>query len=190
MVEITTHRQAMSRSALTFENSIEDANYLLTHFDSVKATVKNPDSLEVVKRAGLVMALTAWETYIEDRIRESVDAQLRVLNGSRIGSFMDRRLTLELKQLHNPSSEKVKRLFVEFLDVDVTEGWRWSNHDPASARKMLDGLIIKRGEVVHRSKAPTDGPPNPHLVKRDELDKAITFLKGLVAATEKALEAF
>lgn len=180
----------MSRSALTFENSIEDANYLLTHFDSVKATVKNPDSLEVVKRAGLVMALTAWETYIEDRIRESVDAQLRVLNGSRIGSFMDRRLTLELKQLHNPSSEKVKRLFVEFLDVDVTEGWRWSNHDPASARKMLDGLIIKRGEVVHRSNAPTDGPPNPHLVKRDELDKAITFLKGLVAATEKALEAF
>ena len=178
----------MSRAALTFENSIEDANFLLTHFDSVNATAKNPESAEVLKRAGLVMALTAWETYVEDRIQEGVTAQLRALNGSMVGNFMTRRLQLELKQLHNPSSDKVKRLFVEFLEVDVTDSWRWSNYEPATARKALDELISKRGEVVHRSKPKSGGVPAPHLVRREDLDKAIKFLKCLVAATDKALE--
>lgn len=175
----------MSRAKTTFDSSIEDATLLLQHFDTIHK--QSPESAEVLKRAGIVMALTAWETYVEDRILEAVDARLRVVNGSPIGAFVSRRLELELKQFHNPNTEKTKRIFLDYLEVDVTASWKWANFDPALARKTLDELLAKRGDAVHRSKPNNGGPPSPHLVKRDALEKAIRFLKGLVDATDKAL---
>ena len=176
----------MSRAAATFDSSIEDSSILLAHFDSVHKA--SPESAEVLKRAGLVMALTAWETYVEDRVIEAVQARLRVLEGSSVGKFVSGKLDEELKRFHNPTSEKTKRLFLDYLEVDVTSGWKWLNFEPTTARKTLDELISKRGDAVHRSKPTNGGPPAPHLVKRDDLEKAIRFLKGLVAATDKALE--
>ena len=58
----------MNSAALqTFEHAIQDSIELLNHFDSLN---KHPPSseIEVLKRASLVMALAALETYIEDRI--------------------------------------------------------------------------------------------------------------------------
>lgn len=133
------------------------------------------------------MALTAWETYVEDRIREAVQSRLRALHGSAVGNFVIGKLEEELKRFHNPTSEKTKRLFSDYLEADVTAGWKWLNFDPTSARKMLDELISKRGDAVHRSKPTNGGSPAAHLVKREDLEKAIRFLKGLVVATDKAL---
>ncbi|MCW5628665.1 MAG: hypothetical protein KIT47_07380, partial [Rhodoferax sp.] len=118
----------MSRAKTSFDSSIEDATLLLQHFDTIHK--QSPDSAEVLKRAGIVMALTAWETYVEDRILEAVGARLRVVNGSPIGAFVSRKLELELKQFHNPNAEKTKRIFVDYLEVDVTANWRWANFDP------------------------------------------------------------
>jgi len=62
-----------SKALQTFDHAIQDAIDLLTHFDSLN---KQPPPLEaeVLKRAGLVMALAALETYVEDRIVEAADA--------------------------------------------------------------------------------------------------------------------
>lgn len=100
----------MSRAKETFESAIRDAEDLLAHFDSINRQPP-PGNAEVLKRAGLIMALTAWETYVEDRIRDA----------------------------------------------------------------------------VHRAKPSQSTTPPPHLVRRDDLDKAIRFLKSLVDATDSAL---
>jgi hypothetical protein len=175
----------MSRSSKTFASSIEDATTLLIHFDACHK--QNPENAEVLKRAGLVMALTAWETYVEDRIQEAVDLRLKAVNGSPIGKFVASKLSEELKRLHNPTSEKTKKLFLDYLEVDVSSKWKWLNYDPPTAKKKLDELISKRGDAVHRSKPIPAGAQAPHLVNRDDLEKAIRFLKGLVEATERAL---
>ena len=176
----------MSKAFVSFEGSIKDAEDLLAHFDAMAKPP--PANAEVLKRAGLVMALTAWETYVEDRVREEVARRLRVVNGSYVGKFVAARLEEELKRFHNPTSDKTKKLFHDFLDVDVAAGWEWANFDSAKAKKTLDELISKRGDAVHRSKPLAAGaPPAPHLIKREELEKAIRFLKCLVEATDKAL---
>ena len=175
----------MSRASTAFESLIEDATVLLQHFDSIHK--QSPESAEVLKRAGLVMALTAWETYVEDRILEAVQSRLRAVNGSPIGKFVTAKLEEELKRFHNPTSEKTRKLFLDYLEVDVTTSWKWLNFDPVLARKTLDELLAKRGDAVHRSKPSNGGLPAPHLVKREELEKAVRFLKGLVEATDKAL---
>jgi len=172
----------VSRAATTFEASIADASVLLDG-----AHQQPQDKADVLKRAGLVMALTAWETYVEDRILEAVQSRLRALNGSPVGNFVMGKLQEELKRFHNPSSEKTKRLFLDYLEIDVTSSWRWLNFDPSVARKTLDELISKRGDAVHRSRPLSEGVAPGHLVKREELEKAFRFLKGLVTATDSAL---
>jgi RiboL-PSP-HEPN len=177
----------MSRSRTTFQSSIKDAEELLDHFDSINKKPP-PDNAEVLKRAGLIMALTAWETYVEDRITEEMEINLKVVSGSYLGDFVQARLKEELKRFHNPTSEKTRRIFLEYVGIDVTTRWEWQNFDPPKARKTLDELIAKRGDAVHRSKPAITGVPAPHSIKREELDRAIKFLKHLVEANDQALE--
>lgn len=176
----------MSKARLAFEQSIKDAEGLLAHFDGLP---KPPsENGEVLKRAGLVMALTAWETFVEDLVREEVSSRLRVIDGSYVGKFVQARLNDELKRFNNPNSEKTRKLFQDFLEVDVTASWVWQHFDSAKARRTLDELIAKRGDAVHRSKTVAVGAPAaPHLVKREDLERCIKFLRCLVEATDKAV---
>jgi hypothetical protein len=176
-----------SRARTTFDSSIQDAEVLLAHFDSLN-TKPPPDNLEVLKRAGLVMALTAWETYVEDRAREEVHARLNSDSASPLAKVVIVRLEADLKRFHNPNSDKTRQLFSDYLEIDVTEHWEWANVDSIKAKKTLDDLTAIRGDAVHRSKPPRTDIPAPHLVKREDLDKAIRFLKCLVDATEKSLQ--
>ncbi|MCX6367600.1 MAG: HEPN domain-containing protein [Armatimonadetes bacterium] len=176
----------MSKAKTTFEQSILDAQELLQHFDAINVKPP-PENAEVLKRAGLIMALTAWETYVEDRVSESMEIHLKLVTGSHLGNFMKRHLFNELKRFNNPDWAKTKHVFLEYTGVDVTEKWFWSNIDTETVKNTLNNLISKRGDAVHRSRQIT-GEANPHLVKREELKKAIEFLKKLVEATDKALE--
>lgn len=173
----------MSRALQSFEYGIKDAEELLGHFDAVNSSPP-PANAEVLKRAGLVMALTAWETYVEDRLLEEMNKKLSVVSGSYVGDFVLKKLHQDLKQFHNPSSDKTKRIFQEYLGLDVTEGWSWANYDQKKVRTTLDSWIAKRGDAVHRSKPINNGAPVAHLIKRDELEKAIRFIKDLVKATD------
>lgn len=176
----------MTEAKISFDYGIQDAEDLLGHFDSIN-TQPPPGNAEVLKRAALVMTLAAWETYVEDRVAEGLAKKLSIVSGSYTGNFIEKRLQNDLKQFHNPNAEKTKKLFLEYLEVDVTHGWKWANTDPVKAKKLLNEWIAKRGDAVHRSKPVNNGSPVPHLVKRDELVKAIRFVKELVNATEAYL---
>jgi hypothetical protein len=176
----------MSQAKLTFDAAIQDAEELLGHFNRLNSHPP-PRNAEVLKRAGLIMAFTAWETYVEDRVREALSARLGSEGDGPSARFVQRRFDEELKKFNNPNTEKTRRLFQDFLEVDVTASWQWNQHDVPKVKTTLDTLIAKRGEAVHRSSPKRDGPPAPHLITKDELKKAINFLKALVEATEKAL---
>ena len=60
----------MSKASDTFLQSILDAENLLDHFNKLNSHPPPPET-EVLKRAGLIMAMTAWETYVEDRVLEA-----------------------------------------------------------------------------------------------------------------------
>ena len=177
----------MSATAETFAYAIADARALLEYFDSCPKS--SPSDGEVLKRAGLIMAAVAWETYIEERLLEEVTSRLAIKGAGRAGKFMVERLREDLRRCNNPTSDKVRKLYRDYLDVDVTAAWEWNNYKPVDARKILDKLISTRGDIAHRSNPAIPGkPPSAHAVKRDELAKAIRFLTELVAATERALK--
>jgi hypothetical protein len=120
----------VSEAVKVFDQSIKDAQELLARFDEEKtgSATHNPETL---KRAGLVMAVAAWETYVKDRITEEIEVWLQAVDGSPIGKFVRRRLEEDLKRFFNPNVEKTKRIFLNYFEVDITQGWAWDNYDPS-----------------------------------------------------------
>lgn len=176
----------MSKASDTFAQSICDAENLLSHFNTLN-TKPPPPELEVLKRAGLVMAMTAWETYVEDRVLEAAAERLRALADSSISAFVQSKLDEEIRRLHNPTSEKAIQLFRDYAGVDLTDSWSWNNTEKKTVRDRLNQYIKLRGDVVHRSRAIEPGPPKAHPVTKEDLERAIRFLKNLVQVTESAL---
>ncbi len=173
-----------SKAFQTFEHTIQDAVDLLNHFDALNKQPPPPES-EVLKRAGLVMALAALETYVEDRIVEAADT----VSGSGseeslLVKFYKSSLENDLKYFHTPSTDRVKAIFVKYLCIDVTEGWAWNNYDPIRARKELNMIAKKRGDIAHRSWRPVEGQIAPHMVTREDLRKHIRFIRDLAEATD------
>jgi len=178
----------MSRASYNFAQSIRDAENLLAHFDKLNTKPPPPEN-EVLKRAGLIMAMTAWETYVEDRVVEAAEARLQRLDDTAVAKFVQSRLDDDVKRLHNPSSEKTIQLFKDYAGIDLTSRWRCNPLDSLAVRSRLNQYIKLRGDVVHRSPAISPGPPKAHAISREELAKAIRFLKALVASTESELSA-
>lgn len=176
----------MSEASEVFKQSISDAENLLAHFNALNKQPPPPET-EVIKRAGLIMAMTAWETYVEDRVMEAANARLKGLQDSSIGNFVKGKLSEEIKRLHNPTSDKTIQLFRDYANTDLTEKWSWNNFDPKTVRERLNQYMKLRGDVVHRSRTVTAGPPTAHPVTKEDLQKVIRFLKALVDTTEIAL---
>jgi RiboL-PSP-HEPN len=173
----------MSKASEDFELGIADAEDLLGCFDLLNSGEGRAP--EALKRAALVMALTAWETYVEDRVKEHLSRSLLLLKDSHVGDYIFKKFDETIKGFHTPSGRKTQKLFLDFTGVDVTKNWVWNNVvDHHEVCKKLDSWIKVRGEAVHRSALDKQGG---HLVARKEMDKCINFLRELVRATELSL---
>ncbi|MCT7358626.1 HEPN domain-containing protein [Thalassolituus pacificus] len=176
----------MSKARDNFDIAIQDAERILDAYDKLnRDRIDNRDP-EELKRAALIMSLTAWETYVEDRITEVLQNQMRTLDGSQVARFVTETLKRELKYFHTPNTRKTKELFERFLNIDVTAGWNWAGFESKTSTVRLDEWIKKRGDAVHRS---VMDKQSGHLVSREDMKKCVTFFKNLVEATDKTLAA-
>ncbi|WP_345858786.1 HEPN domain-containing protein [Shewanella algae] len=174
----------MTKAKDNFDNAILDAERILeVYYKLNKAEDRNREP-EELKRAALIMTLTAWETYVEDVIAERLEADLRALKGSKAGNFIEATLERELKYFHTPNSQKTKGMFQRFLDLDVTESWTWIDGEPEQVQRKLNEWIVKRGEAVHRSVSDQQAA---HIVSRKDLGKCVTFFKKLVERTDEVV---
>jgi hypothetical protein len=94
-----------SRAAEVFTQAIKDAENLLVHFNKLNTHPPPPD-IEVLKGAGLIMAMTAWETYVEDRVNEAAAARLAEVGDSTVADFVRKRLDEEIKRFAQPERRK------------------------------------------------------------------------------------
>lgn len=171
----------------TFQHVIQDAVDLFNLFDALNTNPPPPEA-EVLKRASLVMALAALETYVEDRIVEATNAVSGTgSDDSALVKFYKSCLENDLKFFHTPSTDRIKTIFKKYLDVDITEGWVWNHYDAARAKTELNKITKKRGDIAHRSGRPVAGQTNSHAVTREDLRKHIRFIKDLVESTDAFL---
>ncbi|MEA5392667.1 HEPN domain-containing protein [Cyanobium gracile UHCC 0139] len=177
-----------SQAFENFHHAIQDSEDLIRHFDALNRQPPPPE-IEVLKRASLVMALAALETYFEDRLSEAVSAACQLSGADeRLAVFYRQSLEVDLKTFNSPNVDRVKMIFKKYLALDVTEGWCWNNCKQEQAKAELNRLVRKRGDIAHRSLRPIAGLPVPHPVTKDDIRKHIYFVKQLVKATEDYLD--
>lgn len=177
-----------SQALHSFYHAMQDATDLLNHFDTLNTRPLRRD-IEVLKRASLVMAFAALETYFEDLLIECVEARNRRGDvDEHFSALVRSSLESDLKLFHAPSADRVRPIFLKYLGYDVTEGWSWNHVDPVKARSVLNRLAKKRGDIAHRSGRPLPGQPSQHLVTRDGMRKHIHFINELVKATDACVQ--
>jgi len=79
----------MSKSLNNFKLAISDAEELISCFDQLNSK-DNSSPPDALKRASLIMIMTAWETYVEDIATELFESKFGVLEGCHIGNFLNR----------------------------------------------------------------------------------------------------
>lgn len=180
-----------SQAFQAFNHAIQDSTDLLKHFDALN-TKPPPSDIEVLKRASLVMALAALETYFEDRVLEAVDQICaKEKDSEALAMFYRKSLDTDLKLFHSPSSDRVRQIFQKYLSLEISEAWSWNNCDPINAKAELNRLVKKRGDIAHRSLRPTasQAQPKQHAVTRDDLRKHIHFISQIASTTDSFLAA-
>jgi hypothetical protein len=176
----------MSNAMEAFERGMKDAKSLITRFDESHKRVPHDES-EVLKRAALVMIAAAWETYIEDRLREAVLSKFGPSEEDAAAQCIHGLLERDLSTLHNPTAEKVTELAVRYLQLDVTKAWKVPPRTPEQSRTALNDWLRLRGDSIHRTPRKGHKVPVAHMVHRSDLEKAMRFFRALANATESAL---
>ena len=207
----------MTRAAQDFAISLADAHRLFAYYDAELARFKPriPEEAEVLKRAALMMAVTAFESYVEDYFREMVPPRLSAAQTPK-----------EFKQVFELVAKKwLKEHPDKPAGFVERTGDGWKALLTANLNQRLKALHSPKSEIViglfrhflgvELSKHwlwqgyPFDAAckrldeivslrgriahiarkggmqPTKHEVSRIELKKYLNFFEGIVGATEK-----
>jgi hypothetical protein len=207
--------QIVSVARANFDFAIDDVNRLLRLHDAETKRERGRPSrqVEVFKRAGVILSVTAWESFFEDTIRGCAERHIAAaasptdaqklfnsvaqawLQGSPKPpelakwtadgwkDLLRRKLDADLQALNTPNTENLKALSKRYLKTDITAHWFWKRTSAVGAATRLDKLIRLRGELAHRGPELFRGAS----VHRKQVVDAVVLLKKLVECTERAV---
>lgn len=171
-----------SESAQIFADAIRDAESIVTMFsEKSKGNPAVAIDLEYLKRSGLILAMVAWETYVKNCLRECVETRLSNGVPEFAKKIIREQMEVDIKAINNPDRARTKKIYLDYTEVDLTEGWETTQTD-------IDGWIKLRGEAAHKSRH-LNKESGPHLVTIPKLKTIINGLRRLVETTDKTLMA-
>jgi hypothetical protein len=172
------------------------SNALFVHLDQLLSDATELDTIHTQLRTGLpgrqhglaslnraavVISVSAWESYVEELMRESLEA-LRpaappVGNWPALSAF----ILGELGRFHTPNAQKVANLINRCLGLaDVRTAWRWRNCTSAQAEDLLDEALAFRHEIAHGV--------NPRPVIHNHYSNRLpAFMRRLARCTDDAV---
>ena len=105
--------------------------------------------LASLNRAAVVISVSAWESYVEELMRESLQA-LRppgpLGNWPALSAFIHG----ELGRFNTPNAQNVANLINRCLGLaNVRISWGWRNCTSAQAESLLDNALARRHEIAH-----------------------------------------
>jgi len=155
------------------------------------------ESETVFIRSAVLLLCATWEAYVEDLLTASVTHLLEKtsdpdklptmlrraiarkleadknelaswqLAGEGWRTIVKEFLSLRVGSLHSPKSENIKRIYEEFLGLDILECWNWTwsskergisdvEFDRANTIYFIDHMVSVRGGIAHGR--PADQP--------------------------------
>lgn len=176
----------MSKALDTFCKGIEDARSILSIYDCHNQNLDKIKELysdkmpciDVLKRACVVMAFTAFESFFENLVRE--------INSKQIHDFSDEKKNKKLERFHNPTSQNIIELYRVWFGIDnCLKGVGFDGRDAQDICNQLDEFLNIRGQIVHVQK--TDSSLQD-VARRDNVVKIFGFIEKFAQNFDNYIE--
>lgn len=176
----------MSSTLELFYKGIEDAESILSIYDSHNQNgekVKDfypagMPNIDVLKRACVIMAFTAFESFFENNVRD--------INSKQINDFSNDKRNKLLEHFHNPTSENITKLYKTWFGIEnCLKAITFDGRNTDDICKQLDDYLKIRGQIVHVQK--TDST-SQDIAKRDNVLKILGFLKKFAENFDRYIE--
>lgn len=106
--------------------------------------------LGALNRAAVVLAVSSWEAYLEEVVRECLEALRPAAPPLGVWPALNASVRGDLGRFNTPNAENARRLFLESFGVqDMTAEWHWRNCTPAQARDLLNEALTNRHHIAH-----------------------------------------
>jgi hypothetical protein len=126
-----------------------------TELDTIHTQLRtgNPGrqyGLASLNRAAVVISVSAWESYVEELMRESLQALRPAAPPPGHWPALSAFILGELGRFNTPDADRVAHLINRCLGLaDVRPSWNWRNCTPAQAEARLDEALALRHEIAH-----------------------------------------
>ena len=106
--------------------------------------------LGAINRAIVVLCASAWEAYLEELVKEAIEALRPPGASTGTWSVLEATAKREIGRFNNPNVENSTRLFASCIGLaDVTVTWGWRNCTRSAARRYLDDALRHRHQIAH-----------------------------------------
>lgn len=103
-----------------------------------------------LNRAVVVTCVSAWEAYIEELVRESLDVLRPSAPPLGIWPALNAAMRGQLGRFHNPNTENVRQLISDALGLpDIKTNWAWQNCTSTQAAERLTEAMKLRHQIAH-----------------------------------------
>lgn len=156
---------------------------------------------DALHRAGVVISIAAWESYVEAVLKEAIEA-IRPAAGSPLPAILVHRIAerdanKKVSEFNTPNAENVRRLFQEHLDFDPWPHWIWvagtrRNWNSDFMRTRLNEWLKIRHCVAHGAPFPTTiamlrNSHGGYSIRLEHLQDCRDFVRQLATVTDAAL---
>jgi len=199
-----------SNATTHFRTLVGYVDQLITIHGRLQAGRGRRHQQDAIHRAGVVLVIAAWESYVEKVILESLstienDAGIggAVLPGPPVPNWARHALqarraevTQTVTKFHTPNAANVRNLLIETLEFNPWPTWVWQagrrqwNHD--EVRRRLNTWVDVRHSVAHGVPLPSDvpwlnGPQGRPRLTLDLLEECKGFFTYVALRTDDAL---
>lgn len=106
--------------------------------------------LAPLNRAAVVMCVSAWVAYIEELMREAIEAMRPAAPPSGLWPALNASVRSQLGRFNTPNADQVRILVSDSIGLaDVHQFWTWRNCSPAQAVQRLMTAMKFRHEIAH-----------------------------------------
>ncbi len=137
--------------------------------------------LASLNRASVVMSVSAWESYVEELLRETVEALRPPAPLVGVWPALYTHVTGLLNTFNTPNAVNVERLIRNCLGLaDVQLSWTWQNCTSAQAAQRLTLAMTYRHQIAHGVN------PRP-IIQHSYSSPLPDFIRRLARCTDEAV---
>lgn len=154
----------MSNALTGFANLIAWVDQLANIHSKLGQNPGRRHNQEALYRAGVVMTMAAWESYVEDLLIEGFTA-ISPPTGAASGALSTWKLAQisaisAAKKFNTPNAKNVTELFQQHLGIDVASSWAVTaskkTYTSSDSQTRLNNWLDIRHKIAHGGALPTN----------------------------------